>query len=58
MRILDRTIVWDDIDKPPTVSLLAGFQMSDKERFTTIGCPRAHPRLYNLFMRALGRDDT
>ena len=28
------------------------------ERFTSIGCPRAHLKLYSLVMRALSRDDT
>ena len=58
MRVPDRTIVWDDIDRPPTVSSLAGFQMLDIERFSGIGCLRACLRLYSLVMRALGRDDT
>ena len=31
--------------------------MPDIERFSGIGCPRAHLRLYSLVMRALGRDD-
>ena len=57
MRVSDRTIVRDDGDKPPTIGFLTSFQMPDIERFTGIGCPRAHLRLYSLVMRALGRDD-
>ena len=39
MGVPDRTIVWDDIDIPPTVSSLAGFQMLDIEKLSGIGCP-------------------
>ena len=53
----NRTIVWDDSERPPTFSLLTSFQMPYIERFTGIRCPRAHLRLYGLVMRALSRDD-
>ena len=58
MRALDRTIVWDDIDRAPTVSSFSGFQMPNIKPFGGIGCPRAHLRLYSLVMGALCRDDT
>ena len=51
------TIIWDDNDKPPTITSLTSFQMPDIKRFTGIGCPRAHLRLYSLVMRVLGRDN-
>ena len=57
MRVFDRTIVWDDSDKPSIISSLTSFQMPDIKRFTGFGFPRAHLRLYSLVMRALGRDD-
>ena len=53
----DRTIFWDDGDRPPIVTLLTSFQIPDIERFIGIGCPQAHLRIYCLVMRALGRDD-
>ena len=53
----DRTIVWDDSNRPPIVSSLTSFHMHDIERFIGVGCPRVHVRLYSLVMRALGRDD-
>ena len=56
--MFDKTIDWDDSDRPPTVNSLTDFQMLDIKRFTGIGYPRAHLRLYSLVMRALGRDDT
>ena len=53
----DMTMVWDDSDRPPIVSSLTSFQMPNIERFTYVGCPPAHLRLYSLVMRAFGRDD-
>ena len=58
MRLSNRTIDWDDSDRPPIVSSLVDFQMLDIERFAGIRCPRAHLRIYILVMRALGRDET
>ena len=36
IRVLDMTIIWDDNDKPPTVSFSANFQMLDIERALTL----------------------
>ncbi|KAL6311828.1 hypothetical protein AAG906_025788 [Vitis piasezkii] len=36
---------------------LAKFEMPDIERYTGIGCPRLHLRLYNTVMRAHGLDE-
>ena len=57
MRVSNKTIVWGDRDRPPVVNFLIGFQMLDITRVIGIRCPRAHLRLYDLFMRSLGRDD-
>ena len=58
MRVSDRTIVWDDGERPAMVNSLASFQILDINSFTGIRCPRAHLKLYSLVMRALSRDDT
>ena len=56
MRVSDRIIDWDDSERPPIAR--ASFQMPAIVRFTDIGCPRAHLKLYSLVMTALGRYDT
>ncbi|KAL6312554.1 hypothetical protein AAG906_030667 [Vitis piasezkii] len=44
-------------DGIPTASLPAKFHMPDIERYSGIGCPKIHLRLYNTIMRAHGIDD-
>ena len=39
-------------------SLPAKFRMPDIERYTGIGCPRIHLRLYSTMMRAHGLDES
>lgn len=56
MRALDRGVTWDDFDGSPMASLLAKFRMPDIERYTGMGCPRIHLRLYSTVMRAHGLD--
>ena len=58
MRTLDRAITWDDFDGALVSSLSAEFRMPDVERYTNIGCPKIHLRLYNTIMRAYGLDET
>ncbi|RVW95740.1 hypothetical protein CK203_031632 [Vitis vinifera] len=41
----------------PVASLPAKFRMPDIERYTGIGCPRLHLRLYSTVMRAHGLDE-
>ncbi|RVW89169.1 hypothetical protein CK203_040234 [Vitis vinifera] len=41
-----------DFDGTPVASLPAKFRMLEIERYTGIGCPRIHLRLYSTFMRA------
>ncbi|KAL6329569.1 hypothetical protein AAG906_022146 [Vitis piasezkii] len=54
MRDLDEMIPWDDPDDVPVATLPVGFRMPDMERYTGVGCPRIHLRLYSTVMRALG----
>nr|CAN76654.1 hypothetical protein VITISV_042356 [Vitis vinifera] len=42
----------------PVASLPAKFRMPDIERYTGIGCPRLHLRLYSTVMRAHGLDES
>ncbi|KAJ9675477.1 hypothetical protein PVL29_024417 [Vitis rotundifolia] len=57
MRDLDEMISWDDTDDMPVATLPVGFEMPDMERYTGVGCPRIHLRLYSTVMRALGLDE-
>ncbi|RVW37109.1 hypothetical protein CK203_084554 [Vitis vinifera] len=57
MRDPDEMISWDDPDDVPVATLPVGFRMPDIERYTGVGCPRIHLRLYSMVMRALGLDE-
>ena len=57
MRASDRTTTWEGFDGVPVASLPAKFRMPDIERYTGIGCPRLHLRLYSTMMRAHGLDE-
>ena len=57
MRVLDGAISWDDFDGAPVASLSAQFRMPKIERYTGIGCPKIHLRLYSSVMRAHGLDE-
>ena len=57
MRDPDEMISWDDTNDVPVATLLVSFRMSDIERYTGVGCPRIHLRLYSTIMRALGPDE-
>ena len=52
MRVLEGAINWDDFDGAPVASLLAQFRMQEIERYTGIGCPKIHLRLYSSVIRA------
>ncbi|RVW85543.1 hypothetical protein CK203_044082 [Vitis vinifera] len=47
MRDPDEMILWDDLDDVPVATLPVGFRMPDIERYTGVGCPRIHLRLYS-----------
>lgn len=57
LRVSDGAVVWDDLEGMPVASLPAKFRMPDIERYTGIGCPRIHLRLYSTVMRAHGLDE-
>ena len=57
MRDLNETISWDDTDDVPVATLPVGFSMPDIERYTGVGCPHIHLRLYSTIMRALSLDE-
>ncbi|KAL6348491.1 hypothetical protein AAG906_008946 [Vitis piasezkii] len=45
-------VTWEDFDGAPVASLSAKFRMPEIERYTGIGCPRIHLRLYSTeFLR-------
>ena len=50
-------MTWDDRDDIPATSLPAKFRMPDIERYSGIGCPKIHLRLYSIVIRARGIDD-
>ena len=58
LRVSDSSVVWDDLEGMPVASLLAKFRMPDIERYTGIGCPRIHLRLYSIVMRAHRLDES
>ena len=58
MRTSEGAITWEDFDGAPVASLPTKFRMLEIERYTGIGCPRIHLRLYSTIMRAHGLDET
>ena len=57
MRVSDGAISWNDFDGAPVASLPAQFKMPEIERYTGIGCPKIHLRLYSRVMRAHELDE-
>ncbi|RVW31888.1 hypothetical protein CK203_087158 [Vitis vinifera] len=57
IRLQDGGLTWDDRDGISAASLPAKFRMPDIERYSGIGCPKIHLRLYSTVMRAHGIDD-
>ena len=58
MRVSDRSVVWDDFEGMTVASFPAKFRMSNVERYTGIGCPRIHLKLYSIVIRAHGLDES
>ncbi|KAL6323896.1 hypothetical protein AAG906_005893 [Vitis piasezkii] len=58
LRTSDIAITWDDFDGLLAASLPTKFRMPEIERYTRIGYPRIHWRLYSTIMRAHGLDET
>ena len=52
LRVSDSLVVWDDLDSILVANLPTKFKMLDIERYTGIGCPCIHLRLYSTVMRA------
>ncbi|XP_034710462.1 uncharacterized protein LOC117933177 [Vitis riparia] len=57
IRLQDGGLTWDDRDGIPTASLPSKFRMPDIERYSGIGCPKIHLRLFSTVMRAHGIND-
>ena len=57
MRASDGVITWEDFDGALVASLPTKFRMPEIERYTGIGCPHIHLRLYSIVMRAHGLDE-
>ena len=57
MKVSDGSAVWDDLEGMLVASFPTRFRMLDIERYTGIGCPRIHLRLYSTVMRAHGLDE-
>ena len=57
LRLSDRGMVWDDFDGLPIANLSIKFRMLEIKRYTRIGCPHIHLRLYSTVMRAHGLDE-
>ena len=57
MKTSDEAITWEDFNGAPVASLSTKFRMSKIERYTDIGFPRIHLRLYSTVMRAHGLDE-
>ena len=57
LKVSDGSAVWDDLEGMPVASLSAKFRMPDIERYTGIGCPLIHLRLYSTVMRDHGLDE-
>ena len=57
MRVSYGGIVWDDFDGLPVANLPAKFRMPEIKRYTGIGCPRIHLRLYSIVMRSHSLDE-
>ena len=56
LRVSNSSVVWDNLDSILMANLPAKLRMLDIERYTDVGCPRIHLRLYNTVMRVHGLD--
>ncbi|KAL6348421.1 hypothetical protein AAG906_005729 [Vitis piasezkii] len=54
---VQEVITWEDFDGAPVASLSTKFKIPEIERYTGIGCPRIHLRLYSTVMRAHELDE-
>ena len=49
---------WDDFDGTPTAGLPAKFKMPEMERYSGVGFPRIHLKVYSMLMRAHSLDES
>ena len=49
---------WDDFDGTPIAGLPAKFRMPEMERYSGVGCPHIHLKVYNTLMRAHSLDES
>ena len=56
LRVSDGYAIWDDLEGMLVANLSTKFRMPDIERYTGIGCPCIHLRLYSTMMRTHGLD--
>ena len=58
LRTFEGLIDWDDFDGTPTAGLPAKFRMPEMDRYSGVGCPRIHLKVYSMFMRAHSLDES
>ncbi|KAL6335862.1 hypothetical protein AAG906_003487 [Vitis piasezkii] len=58
LRVSNGSAVWDDLEGMLVANFPTKFRMPDIERYTGIGCPRIHLRLYSTMMRAHRLDES
>ena len=58
VEVSDSSTTWDDLEDIPMASLSAKFRMPNIERYTGVGRPRIHLRLYSIVMNAHGLDES
>ena len=58
LRIYEGLADWDDFDGTPIAGLPAKFRMPEMERYSGVGCPRIHLKVYSTLMRAHSLDES
>ena len=58
IKVSNSSVAWDNSDEILVASLPVEFRMPEIDRYTGIGCPRIHLRLYSTTMRACGLGET
>ena len=58
LRTFEGLADWDDFDGTLTAGLPAKFRMPEMERYSGVGCPRIHLKVYSTLMRAHGLDES
>ena len=58
LRIFEGLADCDDFDGTPTAGLPAKFRMPEMKRYSGIGCPRIHLKVYSTLMRAHSLDES